>query len=386
MLTDFNITFADYFNKNQEALASKLKNDKIEDNTIHQILDSGYFLWGDTVHDGYYGPTGRMHYNYFLSILKGATVHKSFLRNIPIYEINSYKDAKEVLELPIYKRIADDICFRGQNQHFSSQRPFPHPFFSDKKGNETLLLPGFWRKFLIESNYVSIKRPMDKPTSFLENSCISDRLHFHGIDVPELRKINFERYGLHFDSNLEDFPDSESQEFASRYNQKLSIGNEQPLIEQHYGLQTVGLDVTFDLKTALFFATNKYTQIDDGKSTYTSIANENKGIIYLLRFKSPKLMKTRDLISSINAFKHMTPVRPIKQSCALPFFLSHYVNDAAAHIIGILKIGENFTNSELYNPTDLFPPKEQDPFYKALLELKKEFPEALKDIANYDFS
>ncbi|MGR5972894.1 FRG domain-containing protein [Bacillus cereus] len=54
-------------------------------------------------------------------------------------------------------------------------------------------------------------------------------------------------------SNLEDFPDSESQEFASRYNQKLSIGNEQALIEQHYGFPTVGLDVTFDLKTALFF-------------------------------------------------------------------------------------------------------------------------------------
>ncbi len=386
MLIDFNSTFAEYFSKNQEALASKLRNDKIEDLTIHQILDSGFFLWGDTVHDGYYGPTGQMPYNLFLSILKGSSVHEAFVKKPPIYQVNSYADAKEILELPIYKRIADDICFRGQTQHFSSHRPFSHPFFSDKKGHETLLLPGFWRDFLIEGDHVSNKRPIDKPTSFLENPFISDRLHFYGIDVPELRKRNLERYGPHLASNLEDFPDSESQEFASRYNQKLSIGNEQALIEQHYGFPTVGLDVTFDLKTALFFATHNYTQKDDGKSTYTRITNENKGVIYLLRFKSPKLMKTRDLISSINVFKHMPPVRPIKQSCALPFFLSHYVNEAAANIIGILKIGEDFNSIGLYDPTDLFPSKEQDPFYKALLELKKVFPEKLKDIADYDFS
>lgn len=385
MVQKFDQTFAEYYSKYQEILKNKLLNDKVEDLTIQKILESGFFLWGDTVYDGYYGRTGQIPYNLFLSILRGSSLHESFVKKTPIYEINSYEDAKEILELPNYKRIINDICFRGQIQHISSQRPFPHPFFSDTNGFETLLLPGFWRKYLTNNNHVSNDRPMDRPISLLEYSFISDKLHFYEFNVPKLMKKNIEKYGPHTNSSIEDFPDPESQEFARRYKEKLNIGNEQALIEQHYGFPTVGLDVTFDLKTALFFATNKYTQKDNGKFTYTPTIHENKGVIYLLKFRSPKLMKTRDLISSIDTFKHIPPVRPIKQSCALPFFQSNYVNEASANVIGILKIGEDFNIDGIYNPADLFPSKEHDPFYRALLELKKDFPEELTAISEYDF-
>ena len=387
----FDKSFAEYFSEMQGALAIRLEEENIEEATIQQVLKSGFLLWKntDTVYDGYYWTTGAMPYKLFISILKGST-DKALVRRRtpPVYSINSLEDAEKVLELPQYKKIRDDICFRGQVRHFSAQRPYPHPFFSDSKGYETLLLPGYWRKFVEqkEGNHVSNSRPIEMPENFL--SILRDRLHYYGIDVAGLRQRNLERYGFHSTSEVEDFPDAESQEFARRYKEKVNMNpTEQPLLEQHYGFPTVGLDVTFDLKTALFFATNRFQiRKEDGKANYKQIKNGHEGVIYLLRFTAPKLMKTRDMISSIGAFDHIPPIRPIKQTCAIPFFLSHFVNEAAAHIIGILKIGDNFNSSDLYNSIDLFPSKETDPFYRALLELKKEFPEELESIADYDFT
>ncbi|WP_369435988.1 hypothetical protein [Lysinibacillus fusiformis] len=96
------------------------------------------------------------------------------------------------------------------------------------------------------------------------------------------------------------------------------------------------------------------------------------------------MTKTRDMVNEISILEHLYPVRPIKQSCALPFFHSDTVNEAIPHIVAILKIGENFDYSNTYSAADLFPSRREDKFYKFLLELKEEFPEVLKNIAEYD--
>lgn len=385
MLNIFQKSYEEYYQKYQDSLAHRLSEANVEGGTIEEILKSGFYLFQQFVYDGYYGPTGKLPFQYFLSKIRFSD-RSSKKRHIPFFLIRSYDDAKKVLDLPQYNRFEDDICFRGQVQHFSAKRPYPHPVYADDNGNEPLLLPGFWRNYLVEGNHVSNNRPVERPESTLDYSFISDRLHYHGIDVPGLKKKNIERYGFHSNGDMEDFPDLESQEFIKRYNQKLNFSKEQSLIEQHYGIPTVGLDVTFDLKTALFFATNKFVTNDKSKATFKPIESGHKGVVYLLRFTMPKLRKTTDIISKVHVFEHIPPIRPLKQSCALPYFLSHYVNEATAHIIGILKIEDTFDFSGHYNPIELFPSREDDPFYNALLELKEVIPELFKDIPDYDFS
>ncbi|MEH7578719.1 hypothetical protein V7199_21735 [Priestia megaterium] len=385
-------SYGEFHSKFQIDLEDRLKKEKIEETVIQKVLESGFYIFQDYVQDGYYGSRGAIPFNYFVNILKG-TAKNYKRRNIPTYIINSFEEAKKVLEQPFYKNVINDICFRGQTNHVNSTRPFPHPFFANENGEEILLLPGFWRTYLDDNKHVSNKRPMEAPRG-IANEIISERMLYHGIDVQKLIERNLELYGHHDVQDLEDFPDRESQEYYRRYNLKFSMmkGFEQSLIEQHYGFPTIGLDVSFDLKTALFFATNKFV-IKKGKgekANYIPINHSHEGVIYLLRFSSPKIMKTRDQILATSIFEHIPPIRPLKQSCALPFFHSTMVNEAAAHIVGILKIGEDFNDPEAYTPSELFPSRKEDLFYNALLELKeelsKEFPEELNKIIDYDFT
>ncbi|MNC33519.1 hypothetical protein D3C75_819140 [compost metagenome] len=253
---------------------------------------------------------------------------------------------------------------------------------------ERLILPGQWRPYFYEGVNPN-SRPMDTGISPLSpQHFLADELYYYGIDVADLKRKNIERYGFnHGPGDVEDFPDPESQEYAKRYHLKHKYEGEVPLIEQHYGYPTVGLDVTFDIKTAIFFATHKFTLNKETlKATYRPIEGKSEGVLYLFRFSNPNLKKSDHLINTVHAFPHLPAIRPIKQSCALPFFLSTYVNEAAANIIGIFKIQDNFDFADSLKPDELFPDPEEDPFYKALLELKRKHPEQFEDIAEYDFS
>lgn len=376
-------TYKDFCNNYQKSLKSKLLEEQIDGELIHRVLESGFYLFNNIVIDGYYGSKSGILLETFVKHLKNHD-YLSCRTNIPTYEVSSVKEAINILNKPQYKKVINDLCFRGQISQYIAKRPFPHPVFSNEKGEEILLLPGIWRNYLDETGHVLNSRPFSEPETFLK--VIEDELIFKGINVPKLMMKNKERYELYSHSDIENLPDKESKEYWERYRIKQSSSYNlffRGVFEQHYGLETTGLDVTFNLKTALFFATHKFNLKND-LANYSKIKNEHSGVVYILRFSAPKLTKTKDMIKEITDWNHLYPKRPVMQDCALPFFDSTKVNEAIPHIVGIIKIREDFDYTSSLTASDLFPNQEDDSFYKSLLELKLKYPTELEKIVQYD--
>src|SRR5262249_4457098 len=104
-------------------------------------------------------------------------------------------------------------------------------------------------------------------------------------------------------------------------------------VEQHYATQTQGLDITFDIRSAIYFATHIYTPLKKGYATYKKIEKGNhKGVIYSFVFRDPPVKKTEFYIQEFDTFKTYTPERILRQHCGLPLFHEYERNIAAADI------------------------------------------------------
>lgn len=63
-------------------------------------------------------------------------------------------------------------------------------------------------------------------------------------------------------------------------------------VEQHYDTQTAGLDISFDIETAIFFATYKFLFNSHGNAYHSKIKKgEHEGVIYGFRFRDPPVKK-----------------------------------------------------------------------------------------------
>jgi FRG domain-containing protein len=177
-------------------------------------------------------------------------------------------------------------------------------------------------------------------------------------------------------SDLEDLPDSDSQRYGRRWRKiKLEgiMSRDLPIVEQHYGIDTCGLDVTFDPSVACFFATHKFHQRDDGTAYYKVVEDDDHcGVLYGFVFRDPKLTKTSELVESLPLFDHIQPTRPQRQKCALPFFHSHSINEAVCDLDFVMYISKGFDISGLPSAQELFPGVSDDEFYRAALEIKAE--------------
>ncbi len=206
--------------------------------------------------------------------------------------------------------------------------------------------------------------------------------------MSKMHKENFEKYGIHTNSDLEDFNDEESNEYYKRWKDIIvSPYYKQTLtaLEQHYGLQTLGLDVTFDLGVAFFFATNQFVKKSNGKATFVPKDDFKESVVYCFRFSSPAVYKTNWLIDKIDIFSHIPPIRPLRQTCALPFFHFTEINAAAANISIKIALDKNFDMTGIPEARNLFPDSDEDLFYKELLRMKKKSPEFFADIVEYEF-
>lgn len=146
-----------------------------------------------------------------------------------------------------------------------------------------------------------------------------------------------------------------------------------PVIEQHYGIETPYLDVTFDLRIALFFATHRYN-VENGKAYYSEIPKgEHQGVVYSFVFHNPSVTYSKDLVKDISCFDHIPPTRPLRQNCALRFFDRYAINEAVTDIDTIFYLSPDFDTTGIATFEELFPSAEEDKFYKALIEIHKEY-------------
>lgn len=368
----------DIFKEGQEQLSTFLSNKNIDYETTKSLVDSGYYYnesVPDVILDSFYGSNAMLPVN--------AISNRGLIETTkPVYEIASLKEAIEVFRdntKNINPEFIERFAFRGVNTERFIERPYPNPWVCDSKGREPSLISSYWRQYKAE-HYKN--RPFSEGPSIFKTS-LADSLIYKGIDVYELKRRNYEKYGVHSISDLEDFPDCESQEYYRRYASHKIYGNEGYTLEQHYGMPTAVLDVTFDLPTALFFALHKFSMLSNGNACYKHNCNENAAV-YCLLYSNPPLKASRDIINEIIMFDHMKPLRPIRQKCATVYQGSLGINEAAYFIIFTLKLKNNFSLDGIPRQDELFPSKEEDAFYRELLLIKESNPKHWGEIVTYE--
>ena len=364
--------------------------------------ESGYVVW--PISDGWGGASRPMvmdcHYGLKMSglfdldefalFLNGEKTPEKSPGSAPTYKnVRDIKDLREIADLPLHRSSIDRgfTCFRGQPRDHWTSRAVPNPRISDDQRKERIITPSFWRSLLA--------RPLSSrgmgPFQSIFQTVFADPLVYHGIpEWQTLSQRNHERYGLHFSVyDLENFPDPESHEYYKRWiRHKVQIdhGSEYPLIEQHYGKQTIGLDVTFDLGVAAFFASHAFsTSADSTKATYRPIENgRHEGVVYLLRFHDPPVKRTDYLVNSLRVFEHLPIVRPLRQRCGLPAFHAHEIAAASRDLDAVILLDPSFDTRELPEPEYLFPIND-DPFYLTLLEQRTRFEGPWSWVVDYEF-
>jgi hypothetical protein len=61
-------------------------------------------------------------------------------------------------------------------------------------------------------------------------------------------------------------PENEAERRYYLHKVDLPYTNDYPIIAQHYGMKTIGLDVTFNIRIAFFFACNQFHIDNKGKA------------------------------------------------------------------------------------------------------------------------
>lgn len=138
---------------------------------------------------------------------------------------------------------------------------------------------------------------------------------------------------------------------------------------QHYGLPSVGLDVTHDIDVALFFALHTFKTSVEGITTATRATADAAPIVYGLGgFSNHELFEDEKLAPS-----RLLCTRPAAQSAM--FFSTgwgHAPNNAAQRIYVALKlVGHEAWKFDL-QPSHYFPKPQDDEFLRFLLERKSD--------------
>lgn len=372
-------TYYETYKKNILGLEKKLLELGYEKILVDKLIESGYFLHpdGNQIRDSLHG---------FDLPLDNKMFDDDFQKEGNIERVHYIKSLSEALEIieKNRKHLLDEgmMSFRGQTREYFIKRSFPNPFFNIN-GKERLIIPSAWRKFANMNDLLD--RPIDPYTPILK-SIYGDGVVYYGLDIQEIFDYNKKKYGIHSLSETGDFPEDFNKEFYKRYSQIRLGMNDYYLaaLEQHYGFETCGLDITYDLPTAIFFATHEYKNIL-GKATYERLNDLSESIVYSFVFRAPSVRKTDFLIDSIPIFDHLKPLRPQVQNCALPYFQFDEFNGANCNFHIAFKLSEDFNFDGIPSAKDLFPSKNEDKFYERLLEMKAIDPDNYGCVPEYEF-
>ena len=195
------------------------------------------------------------------------------------------------------------------------RREIPNPIVSNEDGTEPLIVPSFYRvRGGAENPALFDNRAYDQPISVFHNPKLTEKLIYRGL--PNGKEYAFRN--MRTISSLEFSPNPELREFHRRWRLhevNAPFDKEFPLVEQHYGVPTQGLDLTSNLETALFFALYTFIQKPDGKATYIrgDSTDSAPGVVYCFDTYSLELTDS-DIYRKIKVFDHIPPVRPFKQS------------------------------------------------------------------------
>jgi hypothetical protein len=232
----------------------------------------------------------------------------------------------------------ETLSFRGQNKAFTFKRGIPNPMVANL-GEEMSILPGVYRQ---PGQYSFELAPVERRVTHLIQRVL-----------PIARSHN-------------PFPFDPIR------------------VEQHYGTQTKGLDITFDIETAIFFATHVLKKDTKRRFYYEKIKDgQHTGVIYAFRFTCPPVKKSEYLIKDFDIFDALPPERILRQHCGLPFISDEERNIAITDLDCIMLLQPDYVADKTLDPEHLFPNIRQDRFYDQLLQLKDRYPDQLRDVVEY---
>lgn len=252
-------------------------------------------------------------------------------RKIPRWLINSQKDL-EMFSARIDSREPHlKILFRGQTQEFTVPRGPEERLnlFGDAQCLEPSLVPSAVR---------------------------------NGMALEEISPLWNCLLQSYLDSNLSIIKKSKRKYIKDEYKAFKTSPNFPVFslsLAQHYGLPSYGLDVTTNLRTALFFATHKFEKYDNGSWRYRNVLRELKAppVIYILAPADRFHLNYSDFKP-----KGVNFLRPDKQDARFiqnGWGLSQNKNARSIWMAIYLKQDGDF--SDIPTPKDLFP--QDDPFY-----------------------
>lgn len=342
-------------------LIAYLRSERIDEDTIDKMVESGFILNSDLITDTFYGQ--NIAYQPSISIddiryfqANGKWNEKTTLH----YTVNKVNDVGELYEiLDSLKKQYKHILYRGSTNHFIFKRKFQSPFYSDKDGYEISLIPSFYRKF--SKDYMTREGNGGGVLPAFNSTILRE---LYNVEIKRLLEL-YTKNQICFDefyNKMDDYREIMWQNNIS----ELDLHT----IEQHYGLDSNVLDVTFNVDTALFFAFNKLVNIKQNYFDYSIIdKNEYKNaVLYILVPQST--------LEDINEWKYTEIkimdtecVRPVRQECtSLPVDVDA-INRAASEVVSVIRFSDDFVLPDNVPKKDyLFPSSKDDPFYKYLLK------------------
>lgn len=301
------------------------------------FLDDNYGRFYDLVHLnscwGTYGRPNMPFYNHGACI-KLPVVDEFHVpyRRIPVYKIASLSQIRSYLH-DMQECIPDQkILLRGQNQSYELQRKDSNEymqFYAAPCVKEPSFLPSMARRELNYYDTVSVWHNL--------SALLLERLKKKHPKIDETIRLT-ERFHL------------------------LSLA-----IAQHYGLPSVGLDLTDDPSVALWFALYK-AKYSSSKPVSATLVEETHDTanIYVFRCDSRTYFKFTDVVGDIG-MNRPTAQHAYFNHCG--WGLSK--NQLALQLICAFRVNRAMANelSEDYIHT-LFPKKEDDDVLQALLEIR----------------
>jgi len=286
---------------------------------------------------------------------------------IPVFECNNLASLEKLITKVKFENNDKEVYFRGQTKHYNLQRS------------------RLTNKLLYGTETVS---EISMPTSASRENFDFDgfsaifQMQLQGIVYSTITKSRFTNLESSWPlwGSFSPFTDKVITDIHEKF-KRLYYSYEWDLmtmgIAQHYGIPTHGLDITTDIKIALWFAQNKwYSSIEDGKEyswykkleTDTIVEKENYPTLYIIGTKS-NLKKDLDQIEYID----LKATRPIRQKAFLHYGgFGLHSNICAQDVLAIIRLTPEFDYQSDFTAEYLFPNQEDDPLYYSLLELKED--------------
>jgi hypothetical protein len=378
-----------FFERQQRRLRMTLTEANLATAQIDQVIASGYFAWDirdffstegrSAVMDSYYGNkmAGLIEIEEFVEYLREGTARR-LPSGISTYHVRNIGEALSVLSEGQHARYAGRMSFRGQTMDHHLTRPVPNPRASLADGRERMIVPSWWRPWI---NKDPAERQTASDRSLFTSPMLAAPLLYR--DIPGWQEHVAHAKGR---GSGDDDACNVCAQMAAREEEHMFSAralNEAPLLEQHYGMPTIGLDVTFDPATAFFFASHRFPA-DGGRICCEPVdRGSHHGVVYCFVFEWPPVKETEFLVRDISLFRNLPPLRPIRQHCGLPSFHFNEIAAAARDLHAVFHLDEAFDVSGLPSAAELFPGRDEDRFYDTLLELRQRVPEMWGSIVEY---